>query len=83
MDIEYPKTLWGSHKDSPFFSERRKLGKVEKHVFSIEDKKKYVILLRALKQALNDGLKLKNVHRVIKFNQEAWLKPYIDMNKLL
>ena len=23
---------------------------------------------------------LKKVHRVIQFNQEAWLKPYIDMN---
>ena len=36
--------------------------------------------MKALKQALNHGLKLKNVHRVIKFNQRAWLKPYIDMN---
>ena len=23
---------------------------------------------------------LKNVHRVIKFNQKDWLKPYIHMN---
>ena len=36
--------------------------------------------IRALKQALNNGLKFKKVHRVIKFNQEAWLKPSIDMN---
>ena len=36
--------------------------------------------LRALKQALNHGLILKKVHKVILFNQEAWLKPYIDMN---
>ena len=34
---------------------------------------------KALKQALNHGLILKKVHRVIQFNQKAWLKPYIDM----
>ena len=33
-----------------------------------------------LKQALNYGLKLKKVHRIIEFNQESWLKPYIDVN---
>ena len=36
--------------------------------------------MRNLKQASNNGLVLKNVHKVIKFNQNAWLKPYIDMN---
>ena len=25
-------------------------------------------------------MKLKEIHRVIEFDQEAWLKPYIDMN---
>ena len=39
--------------------------------------------MRALKQARNHGLILKSVHRVIQFNQEAWLKPYIDMNTKL
>ena len=33
-----------------------------------------------MKQALNHGLKLKKIHRVIEFNQKEWLKPYIDMN---
>ena len=83
VDIEYPKQLWSSHKDLPFLPERKKLEKVEKLVCSIEDKEKYVIHIRALKQALNNGLKLKEVHRVIKFQQKAWLKSYIDMNTKL
>ena len=83
VDVEYPKKLFGSHKDLPFLPERKKLEKVEKLVCSIEDKEKYVIHIRALKQALNNGLILKDVHRVIKFNQEAWLKPYINMNTKL
>ena len=33
-----------------------------------------------MKQALNHGLKLKKVHRIIEFNQKAWLKQYIDLN---
>ena len=33
--------------------------------------------MRALKQALNHQLVFKDVHRVIKYNQEAWLKLYI------
>ena len=83
VDVEYPKTLFNSHKDLPFLPERKKVEKVEKLICSIEDKEKYVIHIRALKQALNHGLKLKKVHRVIQFNQKAWLKPYIDMNTKL
>ena len=40
VDIEYPKQLWGLHKDLLFLAERKKLGKVEKLVTSIEDKEK-------------------------------------------
>ena len=42
----------------------------------------YMIKLNkeSLKLALNDGLALKKVARVIKFNQKSWLEPYIDMN---
>ena len=71
VDVEYPKKLWDSHKDLPFLPERRKLEKVQKLVCSIEDKEKYVIYIRALTEALNHGLLLKEVHRVIQFNQEA------------
>ena len=57
-----------------------KIDKCKKLVCYLRNKKKYVLHIRSLKQALNHGLKLKKVHRIIEFNQEAWLKPYIDMN---
>ena len=84
VDIEYPKELFNKHQDLPFLPNREKINKVEKLlVTSIEDKEKYVIHISALKQALNHGLVLKNVYRVIEFRQEAWLKPYADMNTKL
>ena len=49
----------------------------------MEDKEKYAMHIRVLKQALNHGLVLRKVHRVIQFNQKDWLKPYIDMNTKL
>ena len=83
VDIDYLKELFNLHKDLPFLPERKKVNKVEKLICSIEDKEKYVMHIRVLKQALNYGLVLRKVHRVIQFNQEDWLKPYIDMNTKL
>ena len=83
VDIDYPKELFNLHKDLPFLPESKKVNKVEKLICGIEDKEKYVIHIRALKQALNHGLVLRKVHRVIQFNQEDWLKPYIDINTKL
>ena len=57
VDVEYPKQLFGSHMELPFLPEREKIEKVEKIVCSIEDKGNYIIHIRALKQALNNGLK--------------------------
>ena len=54
--------------------------KVEKLVAKLRDKTEYSIHIINLKQTLNHGLVLKKVHRLIKFNQNAWIKPYIDMN---
>ena len=80
MDVKYPKRLHELQCDLPFLSERMKVYKCKKLVCNLFNKKKYVVHINALKQALNHGLKLKKIHRVIEFNQEAWLKPYIDMN---
>ena len=71
VDVEYPKRLFNLHKDLPFLRKREKIDKCKKLISSIEDKERYVVHIRALKQALNHGLKLKKVHRVIQFNQKA------------
>ena len=57
-----------------------KIEKVEKLHPTCMTKKEYAIHIRNLKQALNHGLILKKVHRVIKFNQKVWLKLYIYVN---
>ena len=67
VDIDYPKEFFNFHKDLPFLPERKKVEKVEKLICSIEDYEKYVIHIRALKQALNYGLVLRKVHKIIQF----------------
>ena len=80
VDVKYPKKLHELHSDLPFLPERMEINKCKKLVCNLYNKKKYVAHINTLKQALNHGLKLKKIYRVIEFNQEAWLKPYIDMN---
>ena len=57
--------------------------KVEKLVTNLHDKTEYVFHIRNLRQKLNHRLIFKKVHRVIKFNQNVWLKSYLDMNTKL
>ena len=75
------KKINGLHNDLPFLPEILKIEKVEKLLANLHDKKEYVIHIQNLQQALNPKLVLKKVHRDIKFNQKAWLKSYINMNK--
>ena len=53
---------------------------LKKLVCNLFNKKKYVIHVNSLKQALNHGLKLKKIPRIIEYNKTEWLKTYIDMN---
>ena len=80
VDIRYLKKLHELHSDLPFLPERMGINKCKKLVCNLYSKKKYVVHINSFKQTLNHGLKLKKIHRIIEFNQEAWLKPYIDMN---
>ena len=59
------------------------INRVEKLVPNLRSKKNYVIHIRALDQALHQGLVLECIHRVIEFNQSAWMKSYIDHNTSL
>ena len=81
--LNIKKNLFNLHKNLPFLAERKKTEKCKKLVCSIHDKKNYVVHIGVLKKALNYGLILKKVHKVVQFNQEAWLKPYIGMSTKL
>ena len=80
VHVEYPEQIRMLHSDLAFLPERMKINKCTKLTCKIQNKENYIIHIRALKQAINHGLKLKKVHKVIEFDQEAWLKLYIDMN---
>ena len=75
VDIVYPENLHESHRYLLFLLVRK-----DKLLTTLKDKQNYIVGISTLKQALDHGLSLQKVHRVISFRQEAWLKPYIDNN---
>ena len=83
VNVDYPKQLHENHNELPFLTERMKIGRVEKLVPNLKDKKGYVVHIKALEQALKHGLKLKKLHRVIEFQQSRWMKAYIMLNTRL
>ena len=80
VDVDYPSKLHKLHSDMPFLPERMIINKTKMLVCNLHDKKNYVVHISVLKQALDHGLKLRKVHRVIEFDQKVWLKEYIDVN---
>ena len=80
VDVDYPSKLQNLHSDLSFLPETMVINNTKKLICNLNDKKNYIVQINVLKQALDHGLKLKKVHRIIEFEQEAWLKEYIDVN---
>ena len=83
VDVAYPRELHDYHNDLPFMCTKMKLNGVEKLVPNLYYKKKYIIHIKALKQAIDHGLVLKKIHRAIEFKQSAWMREYIGFNMRL
>ena len=80
IDVKYPGKLHELYNYLHFLPERMKIQKLEELVSNLHDREEYFIHIRNLKQALNRGLVLEKVQKVMKFNQKIWPRSYIDLN---
>ena len=80
VDLEYPKDLHDLHNDYPIAPERLKIKNVEKLLPNLWDKVSYVVHHKNLKLYQELGLKIKKIHRGIKFKEKPWMKSYIELN---
>ena len=70
VDVEYPKNLNNLYSNLPFLPDKKKIIKCNKLVCAFHNKKNYVVHIKTFKKALNHGLMIKNVHKVIQFNSK-------------
>lgn len=82
VDLDYPEEIHDRQKDLPMAPEKSAPPgfKEEKMLATLVNKKNYIVHYRNLKQYLAEGIKLKKIHRVLKFSQSDWMRPYIELN---
>ena len=57
-----------------------KVGDVKQLIPNLGNKTNYVLYYKNLQLYLFLGIKLRKIHRVLKFEQSDWMKKYIDFN---
>ena len=76
VEVQYLENLHEFHNDLSVLPEGKKIEKVKKLAANLHDKTKYI----SYTSYTSKILALIKFHKVVKFNRNAWVKPYIDMN---
>ncbi|NDD85271.1 hypothetical protein EBZ38_13490 [bacterium] len=94
-DLSYPASLHIPHHllplapenvtitpddHSPYQQRYNVKSNSQKLVTTLRDKKYYVLHIRNFQQYVKLGMTCSAVHRVLKFKQSPWMKPFIDLN---
>ena len=95
VDLKYPDHLHDSRSNYPLAAEKLRITKemlsayssltikhvtFEKFSTNFYDRTKYVEHYENVRLYLKHGLQLVKVHRILKFRQSAWIKPYFHFN---
>ena len=80
VDLEYPKELHDLHNSYPLAPEKIKVDKISKLIPTLYDKKNYICHVKNLQLYVDLGLKIKKIHRILEFDQNPWMKGYIEFN---
>ena len=80
VDLEYPQNLHDDHNDYPLAPERCQINGVEKLTPNLQDKRNMILHVKRLQQYLSLGMKLKKIHAGAAFHEEAYMKPFIELN---
>ena len=80
VDLENLEELHDKYNEYPLAPERMEINKVEKLIPNLNNREKYVIYHKTLKQCLSLGLRLTKIHRGVKFVEEPWLEKDIQLN---